>query len=119
MKTLKFNLLVLLMVTSTQIISYAGENEGSKDAYDQLNAQLKAMINKISAESQISSENPVFLVLTFSVNGKSEIENITVESSNDALAKKVKRTLSKEKVKVSPLLDGKRGQVAVEISNEG
>ena len=115
MKTLKLITLAGIMVATSLIRSYAGDNDGLDKAYNQLNAQLKALIDKMPVKTTASINNSAFLVVSFSVNKNSEIENVRVESSDDKLADNVEKVLSKEKIKVSPLLDGKCGQVALEI----
>jgi ribosome recycling factor len=60
-----------------------------------------------------------FLVLTFSVSKSHEMENLQVESSDDQLASYVKKALAKEKIKVNPVFDGKKGQVPIQLPSKG
>ncbi len=115
MKTLKLITLAGILVVTSLVRSYAGDNDGLQKAYNQLNAQLKAVIEKMPLTTDASITSSAFLVVSFSVNKNSEIENVSVESSDDKLADNVEQVLSKEKIKVNPLLDGKYGQVALEI----
>ena len=114
MKTVKILFLASFILTAGVSKSLASGNENLNKAYNQLNDQLKELIGQIPSE-----ETSSFVVLTFSVNKKHEIENVQVESTDEKLAKQVKQVLVKEKVKVDPLFEGKKGQVSMQIENEG
>jgi len=114
MKTVKILFLASFILAVGVTKSLASGNENMNKAYNQLNNQLKELIGQIPAE-----ETSSFVVLTFSVNRKHEIENVQVESTNEKLAQQVKKVLVNEKVKVDPLFEGKKGQVSMQIENEG
>ncbi len=119
MKTVKIFFLASVLLFAGLTKSNAGGNERLDKAYSQLNEQLKSLIEQISIEKMEGSDKSQFLVLTFSVNKKHEIENILVESTDDRLANHVKQVLGKEKIKVSRLFEGKSGQVSMQLPNEG
>jgi hypothetical protein len=114
MKTVKILFLASFILVTGLSKSFASGNENLNNAYNKLNAQLKELVANVPSEKSSS-----FVVLTFSVNKNNEIENVQVESTNEELAKQVKRVLANEKVKVDPLFVGKKGQVSMQIENEG
>jgi hypothetical protein len=114
MKTVKILFLASFILAAGVTKSLASGNENLNNAYNRLNKQLKELIGQISVE-----ENSSFVVVTFSVNEKNEIENVQVESTSDELTKKVENALVNEKVKVDPLFEGKKGQVSMQIENKG
>lgn len=115
MKTLRLFSLTGIMVSVSVIRLFAGGNEGLDKVYNQLNAQMKAVIQKISTEANERENKSAFLVVSFTVNKNSEIENVNIESSDEKLADDLKKELSKLKIKVNPMLEGKHGQVVIEI----
>jgi hypothetical protein len=119
MKTLKILLVSLTILTASVSKSLAGGNENAGSAYTRLNEQLKGLVKQISNESNVNDLSGQFVVLTFSVNRKHQIKNVQVESTNDDLSHHIQKIIVREKVKVDPLFDGKKGQVSMLIENEG
>jgi hypothetical protein len=114
MKTVKILFLASFILVAGISKTWASGNENQNKAYNRLNEQLKELIGQIPAENSSS-----FVVLTFSVNEKHEIENVQVESTDDELAKQVEKVLVNKKVKVDPMFEGKKGQVSMQIENAG
>jgi hypothetical protein len=119
MKTLKIFLLSGILMTAAVSKSLAGGNENAGSAYTRLNEQLKGLVEQITTNSNINDLSGQFVVLTFSVDKKHHIKDVQVESTNEDLAKHLRKMISREKVKVDPLFDGKKGQVSMLIENEG
>ncbi len=115
MKTLRLFSLTGIVLSVSLIGLIAGGNESLDKVYNQLNAQMKAVVKQISTEANVNEINSAFLVVSFSVNNRSEIENVSIESSDEKLADRLKKELSKAKIKVNPMLEGKCGQVVIEI----
>jgi hypothetical protein len=119
MKTVKTLLIAGLILMASISKSFAGGNENLSQAYSQLNVQLKDMLKQSHVTKFLSTDNTCFVVLTFSVNRKHQMENIRVESNDEAFAATVKKMLQHKKVEVNPLFDGKSGQVLIMMENEG
>jgi hypothetical protein len=119
MKTMKTLLIAGIILASAVSKSFAAGNENLNQAYKQLNVQLKDMLKQSLSDKIKTTENTYFVVLSFSVNEKHQMENIRVESNDEDFAKYVKKMLQHKKVEVNPLFDGKSGQVLIMMENEG
>jgi|WetSurMetagenome_2_1015567.scaffolds.fasta_scaffold592850_1 riboflavin synthase alpha subunit len=119
MKSLKTLLVASLILTTSIVKSFAIGNENSSQAYSQLNAQLKEMLNTQQIGKSISNDKSCFVVVSFSVNRKHQMENIRVESTDETVANYVKRMLQQKKVEVNSFFEGKSGQVMIMMENEG
>ncbi|RPJ76401.1 MAG: hypothetical protein EHM20_07510 [Alphaproteobacteria bacterium] len=113
MKTVKILFFASIILFASITKTFAKGNENVIMAYNKLNEQLKEIIGQAKA-----GEPSSFVVLTFSVNEKNEIENVQVESTNDELTNQVKALLVNRKVKVNPLFEGQKGQVSMQIENK-
>jgi hypothetical protein len=119
MKTAKlFFLGSALLIANLTLVNASG-NESQDKAYKQLNEQIKAVFKQIPEDQLTVSDKSHFLLLTFSVNEKHELENIQVESTDEKLSDYAKKVLVSEKIKVNPLFDGKKGQISIQLPNEG
>jgi hypothetical protein len=116
MKTMKSLLFILILVVLSVSKSFAGGNENENQAYAQLNTQLKNMLQK-SDITVFNRLEKTFVVLTFSVNEKHQMENVRVESTDESLTSYVKEMLQQKKVEVDPSFDGKSGQVLIVMEN--
>lgn len=119
MKTLKLFFLVMsLSLTSLNFVN-AGGNENYNQAYQQITDHIQALYDQIPQDQLNKYNDSPFLVLTFSVSKSHEMENLQVESSDDQLASYFKRALAKEKIKINPVFDGKKGQVPIQLPSKG
>ena len=116
MKNFKLFILVLAISVSTASFATTTSNENPKeDPKSELRQQIIDILGK--TVNQID-ENKIKAEVVFTLNNKSEIVIISVNSKNENVDRFVKGRLNYKKVKVKTLNEGKIYHMPLTIVNE-